>query len=189
MTDPKDVVLHDLVLPAPVPARGPGNAVPVGARLDLMELEARFNWAIDSRDYGALHDLFTEDAVIDHQWGYREGRQAVVDLIEEHHPDEDESRHQHTNHAFVAREDGSVTVLSYLNNVRVDGGPGGEPVPFLQAHGLFVTENVEVGGVWKIRRLTLDQTSVSTAVVGDRASWGYMAATAPERAEIDGRTP
>ena len=71
----------------------------------------------------------------------------------------------------------------------MDGGPEGEHVPFLQAHGLCVTENVEVAGIWRTRRLTLDQTSVSTAAVTERAAWGHMAATAPARAEIDGRTP
>jgi ketosteroid isomerase-like protein len=39
----------------------------VADRLEIMELIARYSVALDSRDYDALDDLFTDDAVLDYR--------------------------------------------------------------------------------------------------------------------------
>ncbi len=42
-------------------------------RLEITDLATRFNWAIDTRQYDALAELFTKDGILDHDWGYVKG--------------------------------------------------------------------------------------------------------------------
>jgi ketosteroid isomerase-like protein len=58
--------------------------LPVEDRLDIMDLFARYYWALDLGDAGTAADCYAEDAEFDHLWqGERRGREAIVQAFEE----------------------------------------------------------------------------------------------------------
>jgi hypothetical protein len=156
-------------------------------RAEIIELTARFNLAVDSRNFDQLGPLFLEDGILDHQWGYRESAAEAESLVRENEPNEKQVRHQNTNHVLVLDDDGSVTMTSYLLALLVAGGPDGVPTPLVIAHGFNTHVVRRREGRWKIAHMTLDQTTVNSALLGDHDLWLHDAATAEQRAVLDGR--
>ncbi len=155
-------------------------------RLRIMELDARFNLAVDTRNFDLLEGMFTEDGILDHQWGYRQGSRQIAELIRSHEPAEKNVRHQNTNHVLKRHADGRVTMYSYLMAVRVGEN---EPVgaPYLVAHGLNIHHLRKLGGQWKIEKLVLEQTWVNPNDLADAQMREQVAATAQARAAAGGR--
>lgn len=179
--------VRDAILPANYhPADFGSSGLSAEDRLDIMELPNRFNWAVDGRRYEALADLFTEDGVIDHHWGYAVGGRGIVDLVESHRSEEENVRHQTVNHSMVANGDGTVTVVAYLIAFRMVGNPGPDRLHVI-AHLLQNADVRKVDGVWKFARLAVEQTVVNAEDLGDSSARAYVAATAAERARQDGR--
>jgi hypothetical protein len=156
-------------------------------RAEIIELTARFNLAVDSRHFDRLGPLFLDDGILDHQWGYREGASRAEALVRENEPNEKQVRHQNTNHVLVLDTDGTVTMTSYLLALLVAGGPDGVATPLVIAHGLNTHVVRQHEGRWRIQHMVLDQTTVNSAVLGDHHLWLHDAATADQRAVLDGR--
>jgi hypothetical protein len=55
------------------------------------------------------------------------------------------------------------------------------------AHGFNTHVVRRREGRWKIAHMTLDQTTVNSALLGDHDLWLHDAATAEQRAVLDGR--
>ncbi len=151
-------------------------------RLEMEALGARFNWAVDGREYGALAGLFTEDGVLDHQWGYAEGGQAIVELVGGHRPDEEYVRHQTTNIDMVLNDDGTVTKVGYLLALSM----AGPEAPYIIAHGIQSFECRKEDDAWKFARVTLEQTVVNPKSGAPGQAIEFSALTAGDRAERDG---
>ncbi|MBD1997670.1 nuclear transport factor 2 family protein [Leptolyngbya sp. FACHB-541] len=170
------------------PANTNANQLTVEDRLEIMDLPQRFNWAVDTRQYDALANLFTTDGLLDHDWGYVQSGEAIVQLIRSHEADEDYVRHHTTNHSISVAEDGTVTMMGYLVATWVGADPAsGTSSPHIIAHGVQVFTVEKENGTWKIARLTLDQTAVNSANLPDQAIRSQIASTAEERAKRDGR--
>jgi hypothetical protein len=157
-------------------------------RAEIIELTARFNLAVDSRHFEQLGPLFLDDGILDHQWGYREGASAAEGLVRDNEANEKQVRHQNTNHVLVLNDDGTVTMTSYLLALLVAGAPPGVPAPLVIAHGFNTHVLRRHEGRWRIQHMTLEQTTVNDALLTDRTMWLHDAATAGQRAALDGRS-
>lgn len=131
--------------------------------LDITDLVVRFEWCFDTRNFDALADMITEDFIVDHVWGYAEGRDACIQLLRENLLGCIGLRHQATNLTVWGEPDGTAVACSYIlgvvvgdaeDNCRVHGpvyrGAAG--------HGL-VTDRFKRGGddIWRMTRRTIDQ--------------------------------
>lgn len=148
-------------------------------QLEIMGLVYRFELANDSRRFDALANILTDDMVVDHIWGYRQGKQAVLDLLKEHAPETPGYRHQATNVVLFPNDDGSVTALSFLFVVATVSSPPGQ---LSIGHAVVTDVARRVDGVWKIARRTFEQMALLGASVPDEATRAYLALTAQARA-------
>jgi ketosteroid isomerase-like protein len=185
------VSVQDVTLPHGVaPWRAEPTRLSADDQLEILGLTSRFNWAVDTRHFDALPEMFVDGAaVFDHQWGYRTTGAAAEQLVRANEPNEKAVRHQNANHVLTANADGTVTMVSYLIAVRVDGAPEQAHAPYVIAHGVNTHVVRRDGGRWRIAAMTLDQTAVNSAALPDPAARGHDAATASVRARLDGRAP
>ena len=82
--------LHDTILP-PHFFDGrislPGNdKLSADDKFAILDVSLRFEWCFDSQNMDELENLLTDDMVLDHFWGYREGKKAVMELLRAHVP-------------------------------------------------------------------------------------------------------
>lgn len=164
-------------------------------RLALTDLVLRFEWCYDRRDYDALGDMLTQDAVIDHVWGYREGRAAFLQLLRDWEYANRGLRHQGINLVVWPEPDGTAGAQSYLFGVTVVGAASGkgEAVPSFggpAGHGL-VTDRFrkDDAGLWRMTRRTIDQMYVSPAFLPNDDARRWFALSADERLASVERPP
>lgn len=109
-------------------------------RLEILELVARYNHAIDSGDGAAWAETFTKDGVFETARGKTEGREALSKFVDGFAANMPGARHWNNNHVIEADGDGA-THTCYLMLVR----PGAEPA----AGSKYVDRLVKVGDAWK----------------------------------------
>ena len=120
----------------------------------ILDVSLRFEWCFDSQHMDELSELLTEDMVLDHFWGYREGKKEVMKLLRANVPTTRGIRHQSTNAVLVPNADGSVSVFSYLFAMIVANAP---EVPGIAGHALVTDVIRKDGDRWKISRRTFEQ--------------------------------
>ncbi|WP_433234465.1 nuclear transport factor 2 family protein [Actinomadura nitritigenes] len=151
-------------------------------QLACLNLVARFEWCFDSRDFDALREMLTEDFVLDHVWGYREGREAAIALLREKLPINDGLRHASLNPTVHAEEDGTATALSYLLGVLVGEDGDGPQRPIIAGEGLRVDRFRKEDGLWRMTACTVDQMWVHSSFPipdAERAHYRLDAASRP----------
>ncbi|WIM92808.1 nuclear transport factor 2 family protein [Actinoplanes oblitus] len=154
----------------------------------MADLVLRFEWCYDTRNYQALEDMLTEDAVMDHVWGYREGRSAVLTMLREWEYANAGLRHQGINLVVWGEPDGTAGAMSFLYGVTmrgpITGGSAGEGPVFERpaGHGL-VTDRFRRGsdGIWRMTRRTIDQMYLDAEFVPDAAVREWFALSAEQR--------
>ena len=119
---------------SPVPSWGRSNDfVPVGDvaigvnefqladRLAILDALGRYCWAYDERQVVALGNSFTKDAVWEGSVAGEfaieplTGREAISTWLQEHMANQqDQRRHNMTNHVFASQDRGSAEVIAYL---------------------------------------------------------------------------
>lgn len=155
-------------------------------RLAIADLVLRFEWCFDSRDYVALADMLTDDAVIDHIWGYREGRDAVIQLLVEWEHANVGLRHQGTNLVVWAEDDRTAAAHSYLVGITMTGpltdDSAAPEYRQVAGHGL-VTDRFrrEQDGIWRMTRRTIEQMYIAPDYLPDEQARRWFAQTADER--------
>ena len=120
----------------------------------ILDVSLRFEWCFDSQHMDRLAELLTDDMVLDHFWGYREGKEGVMELLRANVPTTRGIRHQSTNAVLVPNADGSVSVFSYLFAVLVANG---KTLPAIAGHALVTDVIRKDGDRWKIARRTFEQ--------------------------------
>lgn len=115
-------------------------ALSTADRLEILELVARYNHAIDSGDGPGWADTFTEDGVFETARGKTEGRDALAKFVEGFATNMPGARHWNNNHVIEADGDGA-THTCYLMLLR----PGADPASTTR----YVDRLVKVGGAWK----------------------------------------
>lgn len=120
----------------------------------ILEVSLRFEWCFDSQHMDELANLLTDDMVLDHFWGYREGKKAVMELLSANVPTTRGIRYQSTNAALVPNADGSVSVFSKLLAVIVANA---HELPGIAGHAIVTDVICKKGAEWKICRRSFEQ--------------------------------
>lgn len=115
-------------------------ALSVEDRLDILELVARYNHAIDSGNGKAWAETFTEDGVFETSRGKTEGHEALAKFVEGMAANMPGARHWNNNHVIEGDGD-QATHTCYLMLVR----PGAEPM----SGSRYEDNLVKVNGQWK----------------------------------------
>ena len=148
----------------------PGNdSLSANDKFAILDVSLRFEWSFDSQHMDQLAELLTDDMVLDHFWGYAEGKAAVMKLLRSNVPATRGIRHQSTNAVLVPNPDGSVSVFSYLFAVLVANGKG---LPAIAGHALVTDVIRRDGDQWRIARRTFEQM---------RTPEGYLSPEVEER--------
>ena len=109
-------------------------------RLDILELVARYNHALDSGNGNAWADTFTADGVFETARGKTEGHDALVKFVDGFAANMPGARHWNNNH--VIEGDGNkATHTCYLMLVR----PGAEAM----SGSRYEDQLAKVDGKWK----------------------------------------
>jgi SnoaL-like domain len=139
------------------------NSLSADDQLACLSLVARFEWCFDARNFEALSDMLTEDFVLDHVWGYREGREEALELLREKLPLNDGLRHASLNPTVYAESDGVAVALSYLFGVLVGQDGDGPQRPIIAGQGVRTDRFRKDGGVWRMSACTVDQMWVHSS--------------------------
>ena len=126
---------------------------------DIVDLTVRYATAIDSRRYGLLTEVFTEDAMVDYgeigQWA---GGAEIAQFMERAHVFAAHTLHRVTNQA-VAIDGDSATVRTYVDAlILLEDGSGANPV------GYYDDIAVRTAAGWRISRRAY--TSIRLVAVG-----------------------
>jgi hypothetical protein len=92
-------------------------------RLAIMELSARYNWAVDTRDAEAYAGSFVADGVFDGGTEYLQGHEALKEFVSVLAASSKAAGLQHwtTNFVFRELEPGRCEVRSYMMGPRDNG--------------------------------------------------------------------
>jgi 3-phenylpropionate/cinnamic acid dioxygenase small subunit len=95
-------------------------------RLAINDLLVRYAWAIDTKDWDALDDVFTADVTAELASPLLSGREAIASRIKLALEPLDDSQHMVTNHQVTIAPDGnSATCRCYLQAQHVRRVPDG----------------------------------------------------------------
>jgi ketosteroid isomerase-like protein len=97
------------------------NEFQLADRLAILDALGRYSWAYDERQVVALGNSFTEDAVWEGSVAGEfaieplRGREAISPPLQDHMANQqDQRRHNITNHVFAAQDRESAQVIAYL---------------------------------------------------------------------------
>ena len=120
-------------------------ALTAADKLEILDLVARYNHAVDSGNGPAYADTYTDDGVFEYPRGRAEGRQGLIDLVQaiaDHIPG---VRHWSGN--WVIEGDGDhATMRCYLLNEATAGRP-----QFIST-GIYHDTLQRVNRAWKFTR-------------------------------------
>jgi ketosteroid isomerase-like protein len=119
-------------------------------KLDILDVEARFDWAIDTANIKEWVSHFTEDGVFDASYGKASGSKELTAMMEKLESGFSKGkRHVTANH--VIEGDGSgATVRGYLIVFEREKSPS------VVATGIYTNTYVKDRGRWKVRHRKLD---------------------------------
>jgi SnoaL-like protein len=88
-------------------------------RLDIMDLIARYYWALDLGDAAGAADCYAEDGYLDHLWqGKLEGRDNIVRAFEELYYDRPSwwfARQHRLDNVLIRKEDDGARVKAFFS--------------------------------------------------------------------------
>ena len=180
--------LLDMILPG-YDARAGRGSPSADDEAEIKAVATRLHLALDTRQFDAMGTMFTDDGVLDYQFGYATGRDAIVRMFRAHRKDATGARHHAMNELVVGNADGSATLFGYLLVMLVADPTTGAPLgPKPIASGVETFRFRKVDGQWLIARMTQEET-VLDASLATPAQVRYNALTAAARARVDGRAP
>ena len=157
--------LLDMILPAFDARSSVAATLAPEDDLAIKAAATRLHLALDTRQFDAMGDMFTSDGVLDYQFGYAEGREAIRRMFRAHRADATGARHHAMNEFVIANPDGSATLVGYLLVMLVadptTGAPAG-PTPIASGVETFTFRKVD--GRWLIARMTQEETVLTSAV-------------------------
>jgi len=120
-------------------------------KVELVELCARFDLAIDSNDIEAYVSLWTENPVMEMDGTTARGQEALRAFFVEHVKTLGHGRrHLSLNHVVLSIEGDSATATSYMVVIEA------EKAPAVVASGVYSDTLQRVDGRWKFARRKLD---------------------------------
>lgn len=144
----------------------PSPALSLEDERSLVDATIRYCWAIDGRDFDALADVFTDDAVV--QYGFVDPIQGLAEIqayVAKILTPLDASQHLVTNHQSGRDADG-VHSRCYFQAQHVRKGSDGG-ANYIVA-GIYRDRWSETPAGWRIRERVLEVlwTEGNTAVIG-----------------------
>jgi len=125
-------------------------ALTVEDRLEITELVARYNHAVDSGDGKAFADTFTDDGALDAAGRVIEGRAALASFAERLPKSVRAPRHIASNLLVDGDSDAcTATLAAYVQMYALDGEP---PRQQVVASGLYDDRLTKVDGRWRFER-------------------------------------
>jgi len=117
-------------------------------RLEIIELQSIYAWAIDQKQFELLAQAFTADAVVRYPLAAPVvGVQALARYVEAFHAPHDGTQHLIANPWVVADGDDAI-FRSYVScTMKITGFPGGE---HLQGGGYYVDRVVRTDAGWRV---------------------------------------
>ncbi len=117
-------------------------------RLDIIELQSIFAWALDSKDHELFARAFTDDFEASYPGGATiRGRDAFAEFVLAVHESHDATQHLIANHWLIP-EDDAVIMRSYvILSVLWKGCPGGD---LFQGGAYYVDRVVRTDAGWRI---------------------------------------
>jgi ketosteroid isomerase-like protein len=117
-------------------------------RLEIIELQSIYAWAIDQKQFALLSQAFTDDAVIRYPLAEPVvGVAALARYVEAFHAPHDGTQHLIANPWIVADGD-EVLFRSYVTvTMRIVDFPGGE---YLRGGGYYVDRVVRTDAGWRV---------------------------------------
>jgi hypothetical protein len=123
----------------------------------LEQLFAQYGWPMDTKDFGNLNIVFTQDAKFTVQiaggdtYGPIEGRQAVYDFVSQTvGAQTDQRRHLITNIRIESETDAKTVATAILTLLVIDNGS-----LEVKSSGLYRGEIVQEDGQWRFSSLHL----------------------------------
>jgi hypothetical protein len=133
------------------PKRRPGAE----ARLDIMELFARYSWSYDCSDVEGYAATFTPDGVIE-AFGKEaaRGREAIAKFVPGIYPLRGDDDWQHSNgHYIFDGDDKACTVYNYWSLLQRKHGTDEYSV---RSFGYYMSECVKLDGAWYIKKRSIN---------------------------------
>ena len=117
-------------------------------RLDIIELQSIYAWALDHRDPDLFARAFAEDVEVSYPGGVMlQGRETFVRFVLSFHEAHDATHHFIANH-WLSPQDDAVEMRSYvILSVLWAGTPGGD---LFQGGAQYVDRVVRTGEGWRI---------------------------------------
>ena len=118
--------------------------IAIDDRMAILDLGARYNYAIDTGMSQGWADTFTPDGVFDGPAGRAEGRDQLIEFCDglgEQYPG---AMHFNDNHLFEV--DGEVVLHKCFLSLQIPGEDGAAVVPLC-----YEDELVKVEGKWRFR--------------------------------------
>ena len=117
-------------------------------RLDIIELQSIYAWALDHKDADLFARAFTEDCEVIYPGGARiQGRDAFVQFVFDVHEQHDQTQHMIANHWLVPDEDAVIMRSYVILSVLWTGQPGGD---LFQGGAYYVDRVVRTDAGWRI---------------------------------------
>jgi ketosteroid isomerase-like protein len=124
-------------------------------RLDIIELQSIFAWAVDRRDADVLAQAFTEDFEATYPGGaVMRGRDAFGRFLIGFHAIHDATQHHVANHWLVPQDDSVIMRSEVVVTVRWDGCPGGD---VFRGGARYVDRVVRTDAGWRIAARTAER--------------------------------
>jgi ketosteroid isomerase-like protein len=120
-------------------------------KVEIVEILARFDLAVDSGDIEAYAALWTENAVLETNGTTARGQEALRAFLVEHRKTLGRGRrHLSLNPVVLSAEGDSATATSYMVVIEA------EKAPAVVASGVYSDTLQRVDGRWKFARRKLD---------------------------------
>lgn len=124
-------------------------------RAAIVEVTHRYCWALDSRDWGLLDQVFTDDATAELLSPLLQGRDAIRTRIRDAIEPLDATQHTVTNHMITLRGD-TASSRCYLHSQHVRRSVDGPPLYVVA--GRYEDELVRTPDGWRISSRRLVRT-------------------------------
>jgi hypothetical protein len=181
---------------------GEAELLSAADRLDIMDLVNTVGWCIDARSYEVLAQIITEKFQLDMPTDKVDGRVNFIEYLNKGKTFQG-LRHQNANILMRSIDLENAVAVSHLTLIKVtnkessdegkvDGaasasgfgdfsGIKDDALPTIVVQAVCTDVLKSEKDIWKLAKRTIDQISVSSAVVSDASARENFAITAKER--------
>lgn len=128
-------------------------------KLEIIELTARHDLAIDTWNPDAYADTYTDDGMLVNPGGTFRGKDTIRQALVDYEAKAKGNRHHSLSHVITLNDDGTVTLVNNFLTIKATNTQRQE-VPYVLSHSVQTSRVRKVNGVWKFARR--EQTNAFT---------------------------